>query len=104
MMRTFFIALALVLGLSISAQAQSLDDLRAAGAVGERYDGLVVARDPAYSGYVDGVNQQRLQIYRDAAAQQGVTVEQVGEIYARQITGSAPRGTWFLDRAGNWRR
>lgn len=104
MLRTLLIALTLVLGLTVSAQAQSLDDLRASGAVGERYDGLVVARDPGYGGFTDSVNQQRLQIYRDAAAQQGVTVEQVGEIYARQIAGSAPRGTWFLDRAGNWRQ
>ena len=42
MLRTFLIAVALVLGLTVSAQAQSLDDLRASGAVGERYDGLVV--------------------------------------------------------------
>lgn len=104
MLRMFLITCALFLGLTSAAQAQSLDDLRAAGTIGERYDGLVVARDPALAGFADQVNQQRLQIYRDRAAQQGVTVEQVGEVYARQITGSAPAGTWFLDRGGNWRR
>lgn len=104
MLRTLLLAAAFVLSLTVSAQAQTLDDLRASGAIGERFDGLVVARDPAYGSYADGVNQQRLQIYREAAAQQGVTVRQVGEVYARQITGSAPRGTWFQDSAGNWRR
>jgi uncharacterized protein YdbL (DUF1318 family) len=104
MLRTLLLAIVMLFGIAGTAQAQSLDDLRAAGSVGERYDGLVVARDPARADYVDQVNQQRLQIYRDRAAQQGVTVEQVGEIYARQITGNAPSGTWFLDRAGNWRQ
>jgi len=104
MLRTFLLTLALALGLVTGAQAQSLDALRANGSIGERYDGLVVARDPAAGAFVDQVNKQRLQIYRDRAAQQGVTIEQVGEIYARQITGSAPAGTWFLDRSGNWRQ
>lgn len=104
MLRKFFLTFAILFGLTAAAGAQSLDSLRANGAVGERYDGLAVARDASANTTVAAVNKQRLQIYRDRAAQQGVTVEQVGEIYARQIAGSAPRGTWFLDRAGNWRQ
>ncbi|WP_416898711.1 MAG: DUF1318 domain-containing protein [Minwuia sp.] len=104
MFRTIILALALVLGLAGAASAQSLDALRANGSVGERYDGLAVARDPAAAGFVDQVNQQRLDIYRQRAKEQGVGVEQVGQVYAEQIRGTSPQGTWFLDRNGRWRQ
>jgi hypothetical protein len=104
MLRAFLIVLLLAVGAAQPAAAQSLDSMRASGAVGERYDGLLVARDPGAKGFVDQVNRQRLQIYRDRAAQQGVTPEQVGQVYAQQIIRNAPGGTWFLDRNGNWRK
>ena len=104
MLRMMMLSLALVLGLAGAASAQSLDALRANGAVGERFDGLAVARDPSAAGFVDQVNRQRLDIYRQRANEQGVSVDQVGQVYAGQIRGSAPQGTWFLDRNGNWRQ
>lgn len=86
------------------AMAQSLDALRSAGAVGERYDGLAVARENTASTrqFVESVNAQRMNIYRDKAASQGVSADQVGRVYARQIRQSAPRGTWFLEDNGAW--
>jgi len=104
MFRTFVLSLVLALGLVGAAQAQSLDSLRASGAIGERYDGLVVARDPSAAGTAAQVNQQRQQIYRERAAEQGVPMEQVGQVYAQQIMRQAPAGTWFQDRSGAWRQ
>lgn len=87
------------------ALAQSLDQLRASGVVGERFDGLLVARQGgAPQGVINDVNARRSQIYADRAKQQGVSPDQVGRVYAQQIMQQAPAGTWFLDEAGNWRQ
>lgn len=87
------------------ALAQSLDELRASGVVGERFDGLLVARQGgAPRGVINEVNARRGKIYADRAKQQGVSPDQVGRVYARQIMRQAPAGTWFLDEAGNWRQ
>ena len=105
-------ALVLLLGLLVAsaaspALAQSLDDLRASGAIGERYDGYAVVRDSGAAGasrVVNDVNAKRRGIYEQRAASQGVTAEDVGRVYAGQIMQKAPRGTWFLDENGNWRQ
>lgn len=84
------------------AWAQSLESLRASGALGERYDGLVVVRQgSADANRVAGeVNAQRQAIYRQRASEQGVAWDQVGRVYARQIFDQAPKGTWFLTEQG----
>ena len=89
------------------AAAQSLDDLRASGAVGERYDGYAAVRDPGVSGaksMVQKVNRKRKKIYDERAAAQGTTSDQVGALYAQQIKRKAPPGTWFLQQNGKWRQ
>ena len=86
--------------------AASLDELRSAGVVGERYDGLAMVRDAGASAQVrslvDNVNAQRRQIYAKRAAEQGVPADQVGRVYAQEIFRNAPRGTWFLGEDGRW--
>jgi len=84
------------------ASAASLDDLRASGAVGERYDGLAVARDAAAAKQVEEINAKRLKIYREKAAAEGVSADQVGRVYAKEIVGKATKGTWFLREDGSW--
>ncbi|MFQ5466892.1 MAG: YdbL family protein [Kiloniellaceae bacterium] len=84
--------------------AQSLDDLRASGAVGERFDGYLEARDPSAQGFVDRVNAKRREIYASRAAAQGVTVQEVGMVYAKSILADSPAGTWFLTASGAWRQ
>lgn len=86
------------------ANAQSLNELRASGAVGEAYDGFARARDPGMSGKVDAINAQRRAIYQERAAAQGVSLGQVGRVYAQQIFTQAPPGTWFLGESGSWTR
>ncbi len=84
------------------ALAQSLDELRASGAVGERYDGYAEALQPSAASVVDEVNAKRRQIYQQRAAKEGVPVEQVGRVYAEQIFRQAPPGTKFLRENGRW--
>ncbi len=82
--------------------AQSLEALRLSGALGERYDGLVVVRQPSAetNRLAAEINAQRQGIYKQRAAEQGVPADQVGRVYARQILDQAPKGTWFLTERG----
>ncbi len=98
----------LLLALALPAapvSADTLDQLRASGAVGERFDGFLEVRDPKAAGAkakVQEVNAKRRKIYAKRAAQDGATVEQVGQVYAKEILGQAPKGTWFLKKNGKW--
>ncbi len=96
---------AVVLALGLSAPpvlAQSLDELRASGAVGERYDGYAQALQSSAAGVVEQVNAKRRQIYAQRASQEGVSADQIGRVNARQICAKAPRGTKFLQENGSW--
>ncbi len=96
-------AVALLLGLSAPpVLAQSLDQLRASGAVGERYDGYAQALQSSAASVVKQVNAKRKQIYTQRASQEGATADQIGRVYAPQIFAKAPRGTRFLQANGSW--
>ena len=97
------LVLGLVLGLSAPpVLAQSLDQLRASGAVGERYDGYAEALQSSAAGVVQQVNAKRRQIYQQTADKEGASIDQIGRIYARQIFAKAPPGTKFLRENGSW--
>lgn len=107
--RTLLAALACAgaLAAAPALAAGSLDELRAAGTVGERYDGLLVLRDANAAGAkatVEQVNAERRKIYQQRAAETNVTVEQAGAVYAQQIMAKAPQGTYFLQKNGAWVR
>lgn len=102
---SLLMAAALVLPLLAGpAAAQSLNDLRATGKIGERYDGYAVARDPSVADMVTEINAERRKVYEKQAATQGVSVEQVGMVYANQIVQQVPAGTWILTADGEWRK
>lgn len=102
---SLLVATALVLPLLAGpATAQSLDQLRASGKVGERYDGFAVARDSSAAGLVKQVNAKRRAIYEQQAAKQKITLEQVGMVYANSIVQQVPDGTWILTADGKWRQ
>ena len=82
--------------------AQSRDQLRASGAIGERFDGYAEARDPSVTAQVQQINVKRRQIYQQRAAEQGVPAAQVGRLYAQQIIGDSPSGTFILQENGSW--
>jgi len=91
-----------------SARADALDDARAQGLVGERFDGYLAVRDPATPAstrqMVEDINAKRRQVYGDVAARQGASVDAVGRIYAREIVQKVPPGTWILQENGQWMR
>ncbi len=96
-------ATVLVLGLSgPPVLAQSLNELRASGAVGERYDGYAEALQSGAAGVVQQVNAKRRQIYQQTADKEGASIDQIGRVYARQIFAKAPPGTKFLRENGSW--
>ena len=100
----------LLLGTPVAAShaqdsARLLDAPRAAGQVGERFDGYAVARGSipaAVNAILLQVNGQRSTVYADRARAQGATADIVGRIYAAEIIRLAPPGTWFLSEAGTW--
>ena len=99
------VAVVIVVSFAIGAsQAQSLDAVRASGAVGEQFDGYATVRDAGadVKALVDTVNAKRRGIYEQRAAEQGVSADQVGRVYAEKIMQKAPAGTWFRDESGNW--
>lgn len=90
--------------LALPAAAQTLDELRAAGKIGERYDGYAVARDAAFADMVKDINAKRREIYEAQAKKQGVAADQVGIVYAGELLEKLPAGTWFLTPDNEWRR
>ncbi len=104
--RKLLAGLTLCLALAAApALAGALDDLRASGAVGERFDGFLELRDASAAGAkakVAEVNKKRRKIYEKRAKADGAKVAQVGPIYAKRIMGKAPKGTWFLKKNGKW--
>ena len=105
---TVLASMVLIVGLaSTPAEAQSLDQLRASGAVGERFDGYAEAMGEASGqvrALVSQVNAKRLRLYRQRAVEQRVSAGQVGRVFAQQIMQKAPRGTPFLSESGRWTR
>ena len=98
-------AAALPFGTPARAQSRLLDAPRAAGAVGERFDGFAVARgtaSPATTALVAQVNAERRALYAQRAAGDKVSAEAVGKIYALEILKAAPVKTWFLSESGQW--
>ena len=87
------------------AESRLLDAPRAAGTVGERFDGYAVARGSVTSdvaALVAQVNSERRAVYAARAASENVPIEAIGKIYAAEIMKSAPAGTWFLSEYGLW--
>lgn len=89
-------------GFDNAAIAASLDELRKQGAIGERFDGLAVARDASAKKVVKDVNAKRSAIYKRESKKTGADVTAVGKIYAKQIMKKAPSGTWFLNEKEKW--
>ncbi len=85
-----------------TALAGSLQDLRASGALGEAASGYVVAREANATAEANAINQKRKVVYSKKATTQGASIEQVGQIYAREIVNQVPAGTWIQNQAGKW--
>lgn len=90
------------------ARAQGmLDAARAAGQVGERFDGYAAVHGAApanVQSLVQQVNGERRALYAERAAAQKVPVEAIGRIYAAEILRKLPPGSWVFGEDGRWRQ
>jgi len=101
------IFLALLAAAPASAQTPAVDAARAAGQVGERYDGYLGIAGPvsgAVRSQVATINIQRRSAYSNLAAKKGVSPADVGitagcVLFARVTVGEA-----YLWSEGGWRR
>ena len=93
-----------LLAVGVTAWAGSLQDLRASGALGESASGYAVARDPSVTAEVASINEKRKAVYAEKASAQGVSIEQVGKVYAKEIFENVPAGTWLQNEQGQWLR
>jgi uncharacterized protein YdbL (DUF1318 family) len=91
-----------ILASGITAWAASLQDLRASGALGESVSGYAVARDASAKAEVAAINKKRKAVYAQKAAEQGVSVDEVGKVYAKEIFKKVPAGTWIQNQQGKW--
>src|SRR5215470_11799989 len=100
------LAIALLVGAGTGAWAESLNDAKAAGLIGERPDGYVAAVQPNpppdIAALVRDINAKRRAAYEDIAAKQNVPIDQVGAVTAEKIKSQAPAGEYFLNPDGSW--
>ena len=102
-------AMLLLLCLSaLPAAAQSLDQAKAAGQVGERIDGYVGVVDANAPGnvraMVDQVNAERRAKYAEIAAERGTSVQAVAQIAGQKLIERTPGGQFVLGADGQWRQ
>jgi uncharacterized protein YdbL (DUF1318 family) len=101
-------AMLLLLLSALPAAAQSLDEAKAAGQVGERIDGylgVVDADTPDdVRAMVDRVNAQRKAKYAEIAAERGTSVQAVAQIAGEKLIERAADGEYVLGASGQWRQ
>ena len=99
------LGLALAWPATAQQRPKLLEGPRAAGQVGERFDGYAVVRgtQPAdVQALVERVNAHRRTHYEEKAAAQNVSIDAIGRIYAAEIIRRVPAGTWLLLEDGKW--
>jgi uncharacterized protein YdbL (DUF1318 family) len=104
------LALALIIAAAAgpaAAQTPAIDAARAAGAVGERYDGYLGIAGPvsaAVRGQVSRVNIQRRSLYSNLGSQKGATPQEVGITAGCQLLARVAVGHAYMLSDGAWRR
>ena len=101
--RALWLALILTALAATPVWADSLESLRASGAIGESYTGYVVAREPGAREEAGEINSKRRAIYQEKATAQGIDIDQVAKVYAAEIIRTVPPGTW-IQTNGQWRK
>jgi hypothetical protein len=89
------------------AQTPAVDAARAAGAVGERYDGYVGIAAPvsaAVRSQVASINIRRRALYSSLAARKGASPQDVGVTAGCQLLARVGVGQSYLLADGVWRR
>ena len=109
MIRRLALAVALAVAAAPHAAAQSpaVDAARAAGVVGERFDGFLDYASPPSMGVraqTDAINIKRRTLYTRLAARRGVAASEVGITAGCQLLQGVAVGEPYLLSDGVWRR
>jgi uncharacterized protein YdbL (DUF1318 family) len=106
-MKRLFFALALAIAAPVAAQTPEVNAARAAGTIGERYDGYVGVAGPvsgAVRTQIATINIQRRTLYSKLAASKGVSPQDVGITAGCQLLARVGVGEAFMLADGVWRR
>ncbi|HEX6660401.1 MAG TPA: YdbL family protein [Sphingomicrobium sp.] len=102
------LALALVaLAAAASAQTPAVDAARAAGIIGERYDGFIGIASPVSAqirSQVATLNIRRRSLYSSLASRKGASPQEVGITAGCQLLARVQVGQSYLLSDGVWRR
>ena len=103
------VLLALLAGAGTAALAQTpaVDQARAQGVVGERFDGYMGVAGPvsgALRSQVGAINIKRRTLYSRLAAEKGVSPSDVGLTAGCQLLAQVAVGQSYLLSDGQWRR
>jgi len=98
---------AFVLAAPASGQTPAVNAARAAGAIGERFDGYLGVAAPvsaAVRSQVASINIQRRKLYSNLAAKRGVSPGDVGITAGCQLLAGVSVGEAYMLAEGGWRR
>ena len=107
MMRGLLVIFLLLVAPAAVAQTPAIDAARAAGAVGERYDGYIGVAEAisgTMRGQVASINIQRRALYSRLAASRGVSPQDVGVTAGCQLLTRVGVGEAYMLGDGVWRR
>lgn len=82
-----------------------IDALKAAGVIGETFEGYVAARTEVTEGQkalIEAENADRRELYELVAKRSGQSVEEVGKQRAVRIAQQSKAGIWLRGRRGDW--
>jgi hypothetical protein len=105
-MKKLVLVAALLLSAPAAAQSPAVNAARAAGAVGERYDGYLGVAAPvsqAVRSQIASINIQRRKLYSNLAATKAVSPQDVGITAGCQLLGRVAVGQRYMLGDGVWR-
>jgi len=97
----------LLLTLASTALADSLDQAKAAGHVGEQADGYLGTPPGAPasgSALAAKINTQRKQRYQSIAAKNGTSVSVVAKLAGQKLIARTSAGQYIRNSAGSWQK
>jgi uncharacterized protein len=106
-MKKWLLAGAFALAAPVLAQTPAVNAARAAGLIGERFDGYIGVAAPvpaAVRSQVASINIQRRKLYSNLAARRGASPQDVGITAACQLLARVGVGEAYMLADGAWRR